>query len=104
MAGIHLLDRDHGDAPTSRFGNRPHALYPWHAEFLQVGPDAGRTQRRPEQAALIGRTVGHQRASQGRIVAVTNALHSHEGRRATRPSVIAGKLTEGSFGEGLIRI
>src|SRR5258708_2217668 len=104
MAGIHLLDRNHGNTPTRRLGNRPHALDPWHAEFLQVGPDDGRAQRRPEQAALIGRSVGHQGASQGRIVSVTNTLDSHERRRPARPPVIAGKLAERSFGKGLVRI
>ncbi len=85
-------------------GNRPHALDAGHAEFLQVRPDRGRAQRRPEQAGLVGRPVGHQRAGQGRIVAEADFLDAHVRRRAARPAVIAGELAERAFGKRLVRI
>src|SRR5260221_10428170 len=64
MAGIHLLDRNHGNTPTRRLGNRPHALDPGHAEFLQDGQVAGYLHRSPKQTAYIGPMVGYQCANQ----------------------------------------
>src|SRR4029453_5542517 len=104
MAGIHLLDGNDRDAPAGSLGDRPDAFDPRDPEFLQVGPDAGGTQSRPKQPGLVRRPVRHQSAGQGWIVAVTNALDPHEGRRPARPAVIAGELAERSFGEGLARI
>ena len=58
-------------------------------------------QNRP--ASFAG-AVRHQRAGERRVGAIAQLLDAHVGRRAARPSVIAGELAERAFGEGLVRI
>src|SRR5580765_3353320 len=98
MTRIALFKRDHRHTETA--GTRRmciNALDSWHAEFIQIVPDAGGADDREKTTLLIRWIIGHERVCQNRLVAIMHGGHFDQRATGFRSAVVTGKFTERSF-------